>query len=344
MLETLREYAEEKLAESAGREELLGRHAAYFRELAKQAYLHRFAAEAEWSARLETDHDDMRAALDWLLENDPDAALRLVGALGWFWLARARARAPGACLPPSPLPARPAPLARARTAYGALVARLDDAAGHRGARRGGRALARARRPRRAGVGARQPRLAARVRRRGRRSCARGVRGEPGTRRELGDAAGATRALVGIAQVLVAMGETERAEAISRDLLEGSVGDPRTEHFAYHFLADCALIRGDPASAGGRYRESLRAAPPRRRRRDELRGARRGDVGGGSRRSAARARPRRVGRGALGVARPPSRSASGTASSSAISAPHVSSWARRPTRRGRRAARSRSTKR
>ena len=33
------------------------------------------------------------------------------------------------------------------------------------------------------------------------------------------------------------------------------------HFAFHFLADCALIRGDTEEAGRRYRESLRAALP-----------------------------------------------------------------------------------
>jgi len=79
------------------------------------------------------------------------------------------------------------------------------------------------------------------------------------RRQLADEAGATRALSGIAQVLVAMGETERAEAISLDLLEGAAGDARTEHFASHYLADCALIRGDAEEAGTRYRQSLHAA-------------------------------------------------------------------------------------
>jgi hypothetical protein len=58
-----------------------------------------------------------------------------------------------------------------------------------------------------------------------------------------------------------MGDVERAESLSRDLLEAAGGDPRTEHFAYHFLADCALIRGDVDEAEIRYRESLRAALP-----------------------------------------------------------------------------------
>jgi len=38
-------------------------------------------------------------------------------------------------------------------------------------------------------------------------------------------------------------------------------DLRSEHFAYDFLADCALIRGDCDEADRRYRESLRAALP-----------------------------------------------------------------------------------
>ncbi len=81
------------------------------------------------------------------------------------------------------------------------------------------------------------------------------------RRELGDHIGETRALVGVCQVLVAMGDVERAESLSRELLEMAGDDPRSEHFAFHFLADCALIRGDTEEAGKRYRESLRAALP-----------------------------------------------------------------------------------
>ena len=49
--------------------------------------------------------------------------------------------------------------------------------------------------------------------------------------------------------------------MTHDLLDRAAGDARTEHFAYHFLADCALIRGDSEQAGTRYRQSLRAALP-----------------------------------------------------------------------------------
>jgi hypothetical protein len=49
--------------------------------------------------------------------------------------------------------------------------------------------------------------------------------------------------------------------MSRDLLEHAGDDLRTEHFAYHFLADCALIRGDTVAAETRYRQSLQAALP-----------------------------------------------------------------------------------
>jgi len=67
--------------------------------------------------------------------------------------------------------------------------------------------------------------------------------------------------VGVCQVLVALAEVERAETLSRELLEVADGEPRTEPVAYHFLADCALIRGDVVDARSRYRQSLRAALP-----------------------------------------------------------------------------------
>jgi predicted ATPase len=264
ILETIRQYALEKLRERSEEDELRRRHAEFFSELAEQAYRHRFGAEAEWSGRLDTDHDDLRAAIDWLAKDDPDRTLELAGALGWFWLSRGllqegRGRL-AAALAASGTTGRLR--ARALTSSGGLVARQGDSP--TGIRELDAAVAMWRE-----LGdldelasaldslgwplvydaADNPRALE------------AFEESLELRRQLGDAAGVTRALVGIAQVLVAIGDTERAETISLDLLDRADGDLRTEHFAYHFLADCALIRGDPEEAGLRYRESLQAALP-----------------------------------------------------------------------------------
>jgi predicted ATPase/DNA-binding SARP family transcriptional activator/pimeloyl-ACP methyl ester carboxylesterase len=259
MLETIGSYAREKIREE---DELRRRHAAFFSALAEQAYRRRLDAEAEWSSRLQRQHDDLRAALDWLSERDPDRALELAGALGWFWLSRGLLREGrghlSAALAGSGMTGRSR--ARALASSGALLARHGDAT--------------------AGIAELDAavsmwrelgdlaELAAALDSLGwplvydaannSRALAAFERSLE-LWRELGDEAGVTRALVGIAQVLVAMGETERAETISRDLLARAAGDARTEHYAYHFLADCALISGDPEEARTRYRHSLQAA-------------------------------------------------------------------------------------
>src|SRR5688572_21367012 len=80
-------------------------------------------------------------------------------------------------------------------------------------------------------------------------------------RALGDERLANRAQLNICQVLVGEGRVDEAEPIARaGLAEATRCDEiRDVHNAHHFLADCALIRGDPATARERYAESLRAA-------------------------------------------------------------------------------------
>jgi predicted ATPase/DNA-binding CsgD family transcriptional regulator len=95
MLETIREYALEML--EANREEHVIRHAhaAYYMSLAEESERELVGPQqAIWLERLEQEHDNIRAALDWSLQQDEDAfetqlrmeiALRLVGALRRFW-------------------------------------------------------------------------------------------------------------------------------------------------------------------------------------------------------------------------------------------------------------------
>ena len=90
MLETVHEYAREKLQESGEDEEIKRAHAQYFLTLAEVAHPElRGPDQLEWFERLEAEHDNMRAALSWALERkEVEVALRLGGALWWFWLVR----------------------------------------------------------------------------------------------------------------------------------------------------------------------------------------------------------------------------------------------------------------
>jgi hypothetical protein len=78
-------------------------------------------------------------------------------------------------------------------------------------------------------------------------------------RETGDYDGETRSMSGIGQMLVVLGEVERAETLALGLIARAGDDLRASHFGYHFLADCSLLRGDCAQALPRYLDSLAAA-------------------------------------------------------------------------------------
>jgi predicted ATPase/class 3 adenylate cyclase len=90
MLETIHEFAREKLEENGETESLRKLHARYFLALAEAAEPGlRGPEDAEWLERLEAEHDNMRAALSWVLEQgEVELALRLGGSLWMFWEAR----------------------------------------------------------------------------------------------------------------------------------------------------------------------------------------------------------------------------------------------------------------
>jgi DNA-binding CsgD family transcriptional regulator len=90
MLETVREYALERL--QAGGEEQDARHAhvTYYLALAEEARSElKGPRQAEWFDRLEAEHDNLRAALRWALESEhAEIALQLAAELSWFWYKR----------------------------------------------------------------------------------------------------------------------------------------------------------------------------------------------------------------------------------------------------------------
>ncbi len=86
MLETIREYAAERLESSAEAEPLRRRHAEHFLALAEESEPNTRRYSAVWIRRLEHEHDNLRAALDHLAASaDDELALRLAGTLSGFW-------------------------------------------------------------------------------------------------------------------------------------------------------------------------------------------------------------------------------------------------------------------
>ncbi|MEV6956920.1 BTAD domain-containing putative transcriptional regulator [Streptomyces sp. NPDC051183] len=91
MLETIHEYATERAAaDEADARATARRHAAHYLDLAEEAEPRmRSAEQLPWIRRVETELDNLRAALETsLTAPDPEAAQRLVFALGWFWWLR----------------------------------------------------------------------------------------------------------------------------------------------------------------------------------------------------------------------------------------------------------------
>src|SRR6266540_1561789 len=89
MLETIREYAAEQLQESGEAEELRRRHSEHFLALAEDASPELASHQKQWLDRLEAEHDNLRGALDeFETAGETQPALRLAGALGWFWYLR----------------------------------------------------------------------------------------------------------------------------------------------------------------------------------------------------------------------------------------------------------------
>jgi len=93
MLETIREFAVERLDELSDAEETRRRHADHFLAVALEAQPELVRRDQRaFLDRLEADHENFRAALPWLLDRAPDDALTLAHALILFWYTRGHVR------------------------------------------------------------------------------------------------------------------------------------------------------------------------------------------------------------------------------------------------------------
>jgi predicted ATPase/class 3 adenylate cyclase len=103
MLQTLREFGLEQLTRSEELEATRQAHAEYYLRLAEEAQPSLQATEqGRWMARLEQEHENLRAGLSWLLARarggseqstqQAERALRFCTALSWFWSVRGYSR------------------------------------------------------------------------------------------------------------------------------------------------------------------------------------------------------------------------------------------------------------
>jgi tetratricopeptide (TPR) repeat protein len=88
LLETIRQYARDKLLEAGEGAGTRNRHLAYFLDMAEVAapeFLKR-DHEVEWTKRMEVEYDNIRTAIEWGLSNDPFTVLGMIYSLSQFLL------------------------------------------------------------------------------------------------------------------------------------------------------------------------------------------------------------------------------------------------------------------
>jgi non-specific serine/threonine protein kinase len=282
MLQVIREYGLERLDASGEAEALRQEHARYFLRLAEQAEPQLHGPEQRiWLARLEREHDNLRAALGWLGERaEVERGLRLAAALTWFWWARSHFREglmwlEGLLAPPAepgvidaaspPDDAQDAGSAsaascRAHALFGAawLHFALDDYEAARARLEASIALWRAIEDDR-GLGRALALLGEMTLAQGNHTAARELEEEALMRcRKVGDAWGAARALEYLGHAAVESGDCAAAERWLAESGAGfrALGDTQGVAVALGFLAHAAYRQGDFDTARARAERSL----------------------------------------------------------------------------------------
>lgn len=86
LLEPIRQYAQDLLQESGAAPTVHGRHVHYFLRIAQEAEPRMLDLERQVAfEELEAEHANFLAGLAWAVEHEPETALKLSNALGWFW-------------------------------------------------------------------------------------------------------------------------------------------------------------------------------------------------------------------------------------------------------------------
>ena len=264
MLETIREYALEKLAAS-GEEALTKRaHAAYCLVLAEEEATEQSGAEgAEWLERFAAEHDNFRAALEWLTETgDAEWGLRLGTALFRYWeireyLAEGRDRL-GRLLKLAGAAAATKLRMRALFAAGVLTGEQGDYASAEALINESQNIAHELGDK-TGIAVSLNALAVFARDRGDVANAHVLfETSLGLWRELGDQKAVARALSNLANVLKLQGDYDRARSLYEECLAifRGLGDRTGVAWSLNYQGDVARDQGDSAAAQALYEQGL----------------------------------------------------------------------------------------
>ena len=266
MLETIREYAIEKLVASGEGDIAKRAHAAYYLVLAEEGAAGEGAATAGTTGSLEEfelEHENLRAALDWLIETqNAEWGLRLGTAMFRFWetkehLSEGRSRlkklldTPGASFPSKGR-------ARALFAAGVLTGGQGDLEAADRLLRESMEIARSLQDKH-GVAVCLNGLAVHARDRGDFSTARSLLGEAlALWREVGDLAVVARSLSNLANVTKLQGDYSQARSLYEECLSifRQLGDTTGVAWSLNYEGDVARSQGDLPAAKLLYEQSL----------------------------------------------------------------------------------------
>jgi len=87
-LETIRQYAMDKLVETGEAVETRTRHLDHMLKFAEENKAKNIDSYLVWLDKLDGEHDNLRIALEWAVANDVEKAIQLARKIGWYWLTR----------------------------------------------------------------------------------------------------------------------------------------------------------------------------------------------------------------------------------------------------------------
>jgi predicted ATPase/Tfp pilus assembly protein PilF len=226
MLETIREYALERLAERRDGHDVRHRHAVFYAGLASQAEPGlRGARQTTWLKRIDADRENIRAALSWAEESgDAETGLRTAASLWRYWQVRGELAEPCRYLERL--------LEHAEDVEPHLRAPASFAAGRLAVMHGDREAAR-------------------------RFCEASF----ALYQELGDTASSSFALAVVAMATQALGDSRRAREVAEQAvtLARESGDWWSVSVAVSCLGDILYAEGDLSAARRCLEEAVRAA-------------------------------------------------------------------------------------